>query len=150
MHTRLFAALRIILRMSSLESQKILLFCVLLLRYALFNRSGQLYGMPTTGNKRSFLRQGRVSRWSRILSDSIDTWEAMTGSSSFAFSRHKIYVHLVTGQIDGTLSSVGEVRLCCAFRYEIDICARLLQLAEDLEDSSKLDKLHQAPFSCGV
>jgi hypothetical protein len=61
--------------------------------------------------------------------------------------------HLVTGQVHhGTTlsSSVAKLQLCCAIRDEIDIYVRLLQLAVNLEDSSKLDTLNQVASSCGV
>jgi hypothetical protein len=58
--------------------------------------------------------------------------------------------HLVTRQVGGALSAVGKLRLCCALRDEIGIYVRLLQLAVNLEDSSKLDTLNQVASSCGV
>lgn len=58
--------------------------------------------------------------------------------------------HLVTGLVHGTLSSAGSLRLCCALRDEIDIYVRLLQLAVNLEDSSKLDTLNRVASGCGV
>lgn len=58
--------------------------------------------------------------------------------------------HFVTGRVPSTLTIKATQNLCCLLQTEMEIYQRLIQLAENLSDTDKMETIDQAYQLCGV